>query len=166
MKQDEYLEKIKEVGKSLASPSSYLKQRILNNSNEIKPTPKKSKTPSVLFLMALIAVGLFAITSVNKTSEQFVVGKNYVANFDLNDLSTDNISFVEVELPDNINLVSNKLKDKKKIVFVWSIFSKTKTVSFPFKANQEGVFDLKVKLLNDNMEVIDVKSMKVDISEG
>jgi len=167
MKQDDYFKSIKKVGKSLASPSSYLKQRIMNNSKDLKPEPLKSKAPpAALFLMALLAIGFIAVSLINTNSNGFVVGENYVANFNLNDFKTDNISFVEVELPDSVNLVSSKLKNKKKIVFVWSIFSESKVVSFPFKANQAGEYDLKVKLLNDDMEVINIKSMKVDISKG
>ena len=166
MKQDDYFKKIKEVGDNLVSPSSYLKQRVMNNSDDIKQELKKNKLPSALFMMALLVFCIFAISPLGDESEQFSVGQNYIANFNLNDLSADNISYVELELPDNINLVSNKLKDKKKIIFVWSVFSKTKIVSFPFRANEKGRFDLKVKLLNDNMEVINVRSMQVDISKG
>lgn len=168
MNEKNYKELLRNIEGSFKEPSKGLEMRIIRNSH-VETTKSKSYMTMVYpLMMCAIILLVFASFNKNLNNTEFVVNKNYVASFDLNSLKLDDASFVEVELPDNISLVSkNKsFTKKKKFIFVWSIFSESKLVSLPFKAIKAGSYSLKLNVLNESMEVIGVKTMNLNIGEG
>ncbi len=171
MNEKDYFKKINELNKLFVSPSSDLKKRVLKSSKK----PEVTRKPQILLSIAALFIFTLAITAImnsNKTEDltivKYVTNQNYVAHFKLEDMNLDKAFFVELELPENIDIVSkNKsILKKKNFMFMWSVFSDTKTVSFPFKALEKGVFDLQIKILDQNMELIETKSITLEVQEG
>lgn len=151
---------------SKGSPSPFLKTRILARVEENRRNNKllffyKSVTGFCLAILLVITINS------QFSTESMLIGKNYVVNVDLKEVSETNISFAKIILPKNIVFVSKNnpsLSSKRELSIDWEYLAQNRRLPIVIQGIQSGKMVVEVRFYDKKNKLIRTKKVKLNFS--
>lgn len=141
-------------------PSPYMRTRILSQLREDqKPAVRIQiwKLLTIFSLTALVLVGTFAITLMNRIEITGVASQAYVIHVNFNENDLHQVAQAEVVLPDDVNFVSKKRLDDSTRTLKLPINIKSAgrgKLPFVVTSKTDGKKLIRVRLLDENDNVV------------
>lgn len=157
-----------QVRKAEVEVPPYMKARVLAHLRQDQKQVRGSlffwKALSLGSLMSLLFLGIFSFNLYQKSTSDGITQQAYVIHIDFNSEDRGLVAKAEIELPKDVHFVSSKkqIREERSLTLPVDIKAVGRgKLPFVVSSSFSGEKDIKVRLLNENNELVREKVLKL-----